>query len=82
LLTVPAGRASQGNIASWKKGEGDEIAAGDVLAEVETDKATMDWEAQVTDARLKRCQVSDLSTVADAYNPDVRPLANMKVKWP
>ena len=37
----------QGNIAGWKKGEGDEIAAGDVLAEVETDKATMDWEAQV-----------------------------------
>jgi pyruvate dehydrogenase E2 component (dihydrolipoamide acetyltransferase) len=37
---------SQGNIASWKKKEGDEIAAGDVLAEVETDKATMEWEAQ------------------------------------
>lgn len=41
----------QGNIASWKKGEGDEIAAGDVLAEVETDKATMDWEAQVLETR-------------------------------
>ena len=26
--------------------EGGEIAAGDVIAEVETDKATMDWEAQ------------------------------------
>ncbi|KAK9806151.1 hypothetical protein WJX72_003310 [[Myrmecia] bisecta] len=37
---------SQGNIASWKKQEGDEIAAGDVLCEVETDKATMEWEAQ------------------------------------
>jgi len=29
----------QGNIASWKKKEGDEIAAGDVICEVETDKA-------------------------------------------
>jgi phosphotransferase system IIA component len=28
----------QGNIAEWKKSEGDEIAAGDVLCEVETDK--------------------------------------------
>lgn len=36
----------QGNIAAWKKKEGEEIAAGDVLCEVETDKATMDWEAQ------------------------------------
>ena len=27
--------------------EGQEIAAGDVLAEIETDKATMDWESQV-----------------------------------
>ena len=28
----------QGNIAGWKKQPGDEIAAGDVLCEVETDK--------------------------------------------
>lgn len=28
----------QGNIASWKKKEGEEFAAGDVLAEIETDK--------------------------------------------
>lgn len=37
---------SAGNIASWKKKEGDEIAAGDSIAEIETDKATMEWEAQ------------------------------------
>lgn len=29
---------NQGNIAVWKKKEGDEIAAGDVLCEIETDK--------------------------------------------
>lgn len=28
----------QGNIASWKKKEGEEIAAGDSIAEIETDK--------------------------------------------
>lgn len=35
-----------GNIAKWNKKQGDEIAAGDSIAEIETDKATMDWEAQ------------------------------------
>ena len=34
-----------GNLASWKLKEGDEISAGDVIAEVETDKATVDYEA-------------------------------------
>lgn len=33
-----------GNIASWKKGEGEAVNAGDVIAEVETDKATVDYE--------------------------------------
>ena len=34
------------NIASWKKKEGQAVAAGDEMAEIETDKATMAWEAQ------------------------------------
>jgi len=37
---------TQGNIAAWRKNEGDQIAPGDVLAEVETDKATIEWESQ------------------------------------
>lgn len=36
----------QGNIAAWRKNEGDSLAPGDILAEVETDKATIEWEAQ------------------------------------
>jgi len=35
-----------GSIASWNLNEGDEFGAGDVLCSVETDKATMDFEAQ------------------------------------
>lgn len=35
-----------GNIGSWKKKEGDQINPGDVLVEIETDKATMDFECQ------------------------------------
>lgn len=36
----------QGNIAAWRKSDGDTVAPGDILAEVETDKATIEWEAQ------------------------------------
>lgn len=34
-----------GTLAKWLKNEGDEIASGDVIAEIETDKATMEFEA-------------------------------------
>ena len=37
---------TEGNITSWKVKEGDTFSAGDVLLEVETDKAQMDVEAQ------------------------------------
>ncbi|KAI5479796.1 hypothetical protein MNV49_002608 [Pseudohyphozyma bogoriensis] len=37
---------TEGGIASWKKNEGESFAPGDVLLEMETDKATMDVEAQ------------------------------------
>jgi len=35
-----------GTITKWSKNEGDEFDAGDILCEVETDKATVDFEAQ------------------------------------
>ena len=34
---------TEGNLAKWLKKEGDQIKAGDVLAEIETDKATMEF---------------------------------------
>ncbi|KAI9446802.1 single hybrid motif-containing protein [Lactarius indigo] len=37
---------TEGGIASWKKREGDSFTAGDVLLEIETDKAVIDVEAQ------------------------------------
>lgn len=37
---------TEGNIATWKIKEGDSYSAGDVILEIETDKATMDVEAQ------------------------------------
>ncbi|UPK90442.1 hypothetical protein LCI18_001377 [Fusarium solani-melongenae] len=47
-FTMPAlsPTMTEGNIASWKVKEGEPFSAGDVLLEIETDKATMDVEAQ------------------------------------
>ena len=36
---------SEGTLVAWKKKKGDEVSAGEVLAEIETDKATMEWES-------------------------------------
>ncbi|CAM6126923.1 unnamed protein product [Calypogeia fissa] len=46
-ITMPAlsPTMTQGNIVQWKKNEGDKVSAGDVLCEIETDKATLDLEA-------------------------------------
>jgi len=36
---------TEGTLVVWKKKKGDKISAGDVIAEIETDKATMEWES-------------------------------------
>jgi pyruvate dehydrogenase E2 component (dihydrolipoyllysine-residue acetyltransferase) len=36
---------TEGTLVSWKKKKGDRVSAGEVLAEIETDKATMEWES-------------------------------------
>jgi pyruvate dehydrogenase E2 component (dihydrolipoamide acetyltransferase) len=36
---------TEGTLVAWKKKKGDQISAGEVLAEIETDKATMEWES-------------------------------------
>ena len=49
---------TEGNLAKWRKREGDRISAGDVIAEIETDKATMEVEA-VDDGVLGRILVAE-----------------------
>src|SRR4051812_10203965 len=43
----------QGTIARWLKQEGDQVAEGDVLAEIETDKATMELNSYADGVLLK-----------------------------
>ncbi|RWR83505.1 dihydrolipoyllysine-residue acetyltransferase component 1 of pyruvate dehydrogenase complex, mitochondrial [Cinnamomum micranthum f. kanehirae] len=47
VLEMPAlsPTMNQGNIAKWRKKEGDKIEVGDVLCEIETDKATLEFES-------------------------------------
>ena len=45
LMPALSPTMEEGNIAKWLKNEGDKISSGDVIAEIETDKATMEVEA-------------------------------------
>jgi pyruvate dehydrogenase E1 component beta subunit len=45
LMPALSPTMTEGNIARWLKAEGDTVTAGDVIAEIETDKATMEVEA-------------------------------------
>ena len=45
LMPALSPTMEKGNLAKWLKKEGDAIKTGDVIAEIETDKATMEYEA-------------------------------------
>ncbi|SDD69430.1 pyruvate dehydrogenase E1 component beta subunit [Paracoccus isoporae] len=45
LMPALSPTMEEGTLAKWLKKEGDSVASGDVLAEIETDKATMEFEA-------------------------------------
>ena len=36
---------TEGTLVAWRKKKGDKVSAGEVIAEIETDKATMEWES-------------------------------------
>ncbi|MGZ4965869.1 MAG: biotin/lipoyl-containing protein [Chthoniobacterales bacterium] len=36
---------TEGTLVTWKKKKGDQVTVGEVIAEIETDKATMEWES-------------------------------------
>ena len=63
-----------GNIGAWQKKAGDSIAPGDVLVEIETDKAQMDFEFQeegtiakiLRDAGEKDVAVGSVSTIQES----------------
>ena len=45
LMPALSPTMTEGKLAKWLKKEGDAVESGDVIAEIETDKATMEFEA-------------------------------------
>ncbi len=58
LMPALSPTMEQGKLSKWLKKEGDQIKSGDVLAEIETDKATMEVEA-VDEGILAKILISD-----------------------
>ena len=45
LMPALSPTMEEGTLAKWLVKEGDEVKSGDIIAEIETDKATIEWEA-------------------------------------
>ena len=58
LMPALSPTMTEGKLARWLKSVGDEVRAGDVIAEIETDKATMEVEA-VDEGKLARILVTE-----------------------
>ncbi len=73
LMPALSPTMTEGTLAKWHKKEGDPVGAGDVLAEIETDKATMEVEA-VDEGVLARILVPE-GTEGIAVNTPIAVLA-------
>ena len=58
LMPALSPTMEKGKLAKWLKAEGDEVRSGDVIAEIETDKATMEVEA-VDEGRLGKIMIPE-----------------------
>jgi pyruvate dehydrogenase E1 component beta subunit len=73
LMPALSPTMTEGKLAKWLKGVGDDVRAGDVIAEIETDKATMEVEA-VDEGKLARILV-DEGTEGVAVNTPIAVLS-------
>src|SRR5512138_2909404 len=68
-ITMPklSDTMTEGRLVAWKKSLGDRVERGDIIAEVETDKATMELEAfaagVLTEIRVKPGEMVPVGTV-------------------
>src|ERR1700686_1258824 len=73
LMPALSPTMTEGKLARWLKHVGDDVRAGDVIAEIETDKATMEVEA-VDEGKLAQILV-DEGTEGVAVNTPIAVLA-------
>ena len=74
LMPALSPTMTEGKLARWLKKEGEDVRAGDVIAEIETDKATMEVEA-ADEGKLARILV-DEGTEGVAVNTPIAVLAS------
>ncbi len=89
MVTMPrlSDTMEEGTVASWLKQVGDEVSEGDILAEIETDKATMEFESFQSGTLLhigleagESAKVDELLAIIGPAGTDVSELAkNFKV---
>ncbi|KAF9542602.1 pyruvate dehydrogenase complex dihydrolipoamide acetyltransferase component (E2) [Mortierella hygrophila] len=78
---------TMGNIGTWQKKVGDAVAAGDVLVEIETDKAQMDFECQeegyiakiLVDSNTKEVNISQPIAILVENKEDIEKFADFTV---
>jgi pyruvate dehydrogenase E1 component beta subunit len=73
LMPALSPTMTEGKLARWLKNVGDDVRAGDIIAEIETDKATMEVEA-VDEGRLEKILVAE-GTDSVAVNTPIAVLA-------
>jgi len=75
IITMPrlSDTMEEGTVATWLKQEGDTVAEGDILAEIETDKATMEFESFYNGTLLKIGIAEGESAMVDALLAIIGP---------
>ncbi|WP_423207907.1 pyruvate dehydrogenase complex dihydrolipoamide acetyltransferase [Paracoccus yeei] len=68
LMPALSPTMEEGTLAKWLVKEGDEVKSGDILAEIETDKATMEFEA-VDEGRIGKLLVAEGSAGVKVNTP-------------
>ena len=68
LMPALSPTMEEGTLAKWLVKEGDSVSAGDILAEIETDKATMEFEA-VAEGIIGKILVSEGSEGIKVNSP-------------
>lgn len=89
-ITMPAlsPTMTEGNLARWLKKEGDNVKSGEVIAEIETDKATMEVEAVdegtigkiIVASGAQNVQVNEVIALLLAEGEDKKSLDNYQIK--
>jgi pyruvate dehydrogenase E1 component beta subunit len=74
LMPALSPTMTEGKLARWLKNEGDQVKSGDVIAEIETDKATMEVEA-VDEGTLTRILVPRAPRTSPSTRPSRRWMA-------